>query len=47
MNLKKGCYMEPTSYLRKIDKADSDKYNFALFESGTMEKMNIKLIGLK
>jgi len=45
MNLKTGCYMEPTSYLRKIDKADSVKYNF--FGLGTMEKMNIKLIGLK
>jgi hypothetical protein len=31
MNLKTGCYMEPTSYLRKINKADSDKHNFALF----------------
>ena len=47
MNLKTGCYMEPTSYLRKINKADSDKYNFALFGLGTMEKMNIKLIGIK
>ena len=28
MNLKTGCYMGPTSYLSKIDKADSVKHNF-------------------
>jgi len=46
MSIRISCYITPAEFT-KINKGDSVKYNFALFGLGTMEKMNIKLIGIK